>query len=436
MPKSADSDSENKQRGGSGNVERTKPWRSAEDVPWSLLTEEQLADAYAAVVEPALRREGMKPATDRPSYEWLSNNGFRGLIYTLKTYHDTTFGEFWTQTLGYSESHDGYDWGIEDEQTRESFEKYLAEKQAAANDWTDSTRETVRYRLARYSRSYRERHGTDDLLAPVSAESDITETEAVDRCRETFTYMAGEFAEPTIARVHDAVRRWYNWLVERRIATVNPTNGAEDWFGWSRSSDTDSIALAPEHVRAMYDTAIRSRDRMMLVALAAWGLRAGEVAALHEEQLDLVADEPHIEFEERKNGPGTVSIVYGADVARRHCDRIDGYLFPSARSQTGHVYSSTIANWFHDLADRAGVPETIDGVERKPHMGRRFWYDAYSQTTEELLAHVQDIAEEQGSTSAKVVFEDYLSDERKRELRREFMREKLAAAFGGDSDGR
>jgi len=77
------------------------------------------------------------------------------------------------------------------------------------------------------------------------------------------------------------------------------------------------------------------------------------------------------------------------------------------------------------------VPREIDGVGRKPHMGRRFWYDAYSQTTEELLSHVQDIAAEQGSASAKVVFEDYLTDERKRELRREFMQEKLADAFEG-----
>jgi GTPase Era involved in 16S rRNA processing len=65
-------------------------------------------------------------------------------------------------------------------------------------------------------------------------------------------------------------------------------------------------------------------------------------------------------------------------------------------------------------------------------MGRRFWYDAYSSTTKDLLEHVQDIADEQGSASAKVVFEDYLTDERKRELRREFMREKLSTAFDSD----
>ena len=91
MPKSADSDSATETGQSSSSLERTKPWETADDVPWSLLSEAQLADAYDAVVAPALRDEGRDPATDRPSYEWLSSNGFRGLTYTLSNYHDTTF---------------------------------------------------------------------------------------------------------------------------------------------------------------------------------------------------------------------------------------------------------------------------------------------------------------------------------------------------------
>ncbi|EMA07314.1 hypothetical protein C436_21245 [Haloarcula marismortui ATCC 33800] len=49
------------------------------------------------------------------------------------------------------------------------------------------------------------------------------------------------------------------------MATVNPTNGAEDWFSWTRSSDTDPVALDPENVRAMFEAAITSRDRMLVV---------------------------------------------------------------------------------------------------------------------------------------------------------------------------
>nr|WP_229380516.1 hypothetical protein [Haloarcula sinaiiensis] len=195
MPKSADSDSEPGKHEGSPGIERTKPWHSADDVPSTLLTEGQLADAYEDVAVPALRRDGQDPETDRPSYQWLSNSGFRGLTYALKEYHDTTFATFWGDTLGYDTESSGYDWDIEHDGTRESFQEYLDAKQSAADDWTDSTRETIRYRLARYARSYRERHGTDDLLSPVDDDSDITETEAVDCCRETFAYMSNEYAE-------------------------------------------------------------------------------------------------------------------------------------------------------------------------------------------------------------------------------------------------
>jgi len=57
---------------------------TTEDVPWSMLSKAQLAEAYDAVVAPALHRDGHDPQHDRPSYEWLSNNGFRGLTYSLK----------------------------------------------------------------------------------------------------------------------------------------------------------------------------------------------------------------------------------------------------------------------------------------------------------------------------------------------------------------
>lgn len=436
MPRSAGSDSETKEHDASRGIERTKPWHSADDVPWTMLSEAQLADAYEAVVEPALRRAGDDPQSDRPSYEWLSANGFRGLTYTLKEYHDTTFATFWSETLGYSEEGSGYDWGINDDETRESMERYLSVKQADRDTWSDATRETIRYRLARYARSYRTKHGTDDLLAPVDAESDISETVAIDRCRDTFREMAAEgLAQPTIARIHDAIRGWYTWLDDRAIATVNPTNGAEDHFRWARSHERDPVALDAEHVGALYEAALTGRRRMVILALCAWGLRAGEVAALHTDQLHLDGDEPRVEFEERKNGPGSVAIVYGADEARTYAARRDGYLFPSGRSKTGHVYPSTIANWFHDIADRADVPEEIDGQPRKPHMGRRFWYEAYSETMDDVLEFIDEIAADQGSASADVVLNDYLGEERVREQRRGFMRERLAAAFKEENDG-
>jgi hypothetical protein len=148
------------------------------------------------------------------------------------------------------------------------------------------------------------------------------------------------------------------------------------------------------------------------------------------------ADLPYVDFEERKNGPGQVSILYGRDAA---VDRLaelgeqeswTGYLFPSSRSASGHRTRQTILSRFDDLADRAGLPDELAGEKPVPQMARRFWYDAYSATQEAILEEVGEIAAEQGSASAEVVLQEYLSPERRRRLRRDYMRERLAEAFG------
>ncbi|GGN25155.1 hypothetical protein [Halarchaeum nitratireducens] len=61
-------------------------------------------------------------------------------------------------------------------------------------------------------------------------------------------------------------------------------------------------------------------------------------------------------------------------------------------------------------------------------MGRRFWYSAYSEAVEDVAESIEEIAAEQGSSDSTVVLENYLSDERARQLRREHMRERLSEA--------
>jgi len=106
-----------------------------------------------------------------------------------------------------------------------------------------------------------------------------------------------------------------------------------------------------------------------------------------------------------------------------------GYLFPSSGSSTGHITRDTVLNRFDRLAEQAGLPRTIDGEKPVPQMARRFWYDTYSTVLDNVLEGMDEIAEEQGSEDAGVVLQNYLSDERNRELRREQMRSRLSDAF-------
>jgi len=172
----------------------------------------------------------------------------------------------------------------------------------------------------------------------------------------------------------------------------------------------------------------------LILALCGWGLRRNEVASLHVSQLVLEGDDPHIYFEERKNGPGTVALLYGRETL---ADRIDalgaadrewsGYLFPSSRASNGHVVGETIQARFQRVAERAGV--RVRGETPTSKMGRRFWYTAYANAQKRLLENLDAIAADQGSSDASVVLKNYLSETERRQYRREYMRERLAEAF-------
>lgn len=410
------------------------------DVRWTLLDIDELEAAYWDVVAPAFAEAGHDPETERPTHEWLSANGFRGLIYALREYHDRTFAEFWGEDLGLAVD-DGYDWGIDHELTIDLLEAYL-DSRRDRGDLRESSIETLRYRLARYVRAYAAENDTEDLLTPVARDSEAPAYEATDAAWRAVDALDSELAPRTVRRIHEAVDGWYAHLVRRKRAAINPVADLDEEYNWSRQTDAEATnpALAAEHVRRLYEAASDPGERVLIVACCGWGLRSGEVAALHRDQLVLDVDEgavPYIEFEERKNGPGQVNALYGeGDVQDRIIELGDreawnGYLFPSGRSASGHVSAETVRNRFEDLAKRAELPETIGGRKPVPQMGRRFWYDAYTAAQEQVLQEVEEIAAEQGSASGAVVMQEYLSPERRRQLRRRAMAEQLGAAFDG-----
>jgi len=148
-----------------------------------------------------------------------------------------------------------------------------------------------------------------------------------------------------------------------------------------------------------------TREELLVVALAGWGLRASEVAALHISQFQRNVPEddvPFITFQSRKNGPSEVSLLYGMGVLDSRIDELaddetwTGYLFPSSRGETPHVTRDTIRNWFQNLASGADLPDRIEGERPSPQLCRRFWYDTYTAVLEGVLEGVDEIAAEQG----------------------------------------
>lgn len=413
---------------------------SFDGVRWTACSLGDFADLYWKEIAPCLEAAGLDPRSDRPTHQWFRDHGARAFLAALRRHHGRSFGEFWNEDLDLGDA-EGYAWATTDEGTIDALERFL-ERRESRYGLASSSVATLRTRLNLYVRAYREANGTDDLLTPVRRDRERPAYEAVDACYVAFDWLneggEREYSAHTLQRVRRVVDAWYQHLVGRRIASVNPASGLYDEFKWE-VEDSPTPALTADHVQQLMQAAETTRERLLVVALAGWGLRASEVAALHVSQFhrDVSGDDvPFVAFDDRKNGPGEVSLLFGLEVLDARIDELaaddawTGYVFPSSLGETPHVTRDTVRNWFQKLAQAADLPDRIRGERPSPQLCRRFWYDTYTAVLEGVLDGVDEIAAEQGSSDPRVVMQNYLSDSRSRNLRREFMRTQLTAAFG------
>lgn len=398
---------------------------------------EELASVYWSDIAPKRRREGFDEDHDIPSYEWLTDYGFSGIAYALREHHDLTPRQFFREVVGLGDGSDpdAWDWGIDHQPTVDALDAYLR-WQRRRNNRAESTVETHRTRLAKWVRTYRDLHGTDALLSPLQDRQN--EIHEMERCFAVLDVFGDELStNRSKVEYLTVVETWYKFLKRRKRATYNPMLEADDEFPWSdHIEEPDPSALSARQVRRVYDAVESPDEELTVVALAGWGLRPSEVAALHNRHVVLDADDPHLEFadEDRKNGAGEVTLFYGVDALADRIDSLsdrrewDGHLFPSRSSSSGHVSTSTVRRRFKRIAERAGV--TVDGDTPTPKMGRRFWYSAYLEAVGEVAQGLEGVAADQGSSSVDVVMRNYLSEDKLRQARRATMREKLGDAFG------
>jgi len=404
---------------------------------WTTMNLDDMRQHFQRHIAPDAAQDGIDTSTEKPTYSWLSDNDHRPFITALRRNHDLPFDEFWSDYISEDAASWDYDWGTDDHETIEALEHFLDRRQSRYQ-LADSSVDTLRYRLNGYVRAFKLANDHARLLDSVGRDSDTPAYQAVDEVFAAFDYLneATGKSDPTIKRIADIVDAFYSHLVSRRLAGTNPASGLDDEFKWTTGGSEDPPALAADQIRALYDATDSPDDELLIIALAAWGLRAGEAAGLHVNQIeDLTADVPRIVFEERKNGPGSVSMLYGVNMLEDRLaqmserDSWSGYLFTSTREDSEHVSRQTVWRRFQALADDAGLPERIDGERPSPQLCRRFWYDRYSETLEEVIVGLDEIAAEQGSSDPELVLRNYLSEDRARRLRREAMREKLAVAF-------
>ena len=405
---------------------------------WSQKSLDELVDFYYSEIRPAMREADYDPDYGRPSYEWLADHGFSGLSYTLHTHHDLTVKEFFVEEVGLGDDtqaasdHDsGYDWSVRNDETVEAIKRYLS-TQRDRGELAASTVKSRRSRLAEYARIYEQLHG------PVSLTRNLDDIEQRssenDRCMEVFDVLKDQLStDQSRLKYLGDVQQFYDYQVRFQGAKYNPLDGANDQFRWE-IDNPDNKTVDADGMRAIYEAAGSIEDELLVLALGAWGLRPNEVASLTLDQFVLDNGEDNrIVFEQRKNGPGEVAVLFGVDVLKQRIVDIDepgwdGYLFPSTRSSTGHISSQTVTNRFKRLAGDARV--TVEGELPTAKMGRRFWYTTYNEAVKQMMEGLEGIAADQGSSSTEIVSQNYLSEAEKRRYRRESMRDELTEVFG------
>ena len=424
------------QSGGTTEEGTTSETKREKRYNWSQMDLEEMVSVYWSDMAPKRRREGFDEDRDIPSYEWLTDYGFSGIAYALREHHDLTPRQFFVDVVGLGDGDDPNEWmwGIDHQPTVDALDSYLRTL-GTLGKRTDSTVETHRTRLAKWVRTYRDLHGTDALLASLDDVSN--QPKEMNRCYAVLEVFDKELTtDRSKLEYLTVIQSWYQYLFGHQYARYNPLSQVQNDIGWE-AEESDPSALSPAQVRRIYTEVSDPEEELLVVALAGWGLRPSEVASLHNRQVVLDGDDPHLSFGdgERKNGPGEVTLMYGVDLLSDRVDTLadrqkwDGHLFPSRSSSTGHISVSTVRRRFKRVADRADV--IVDGDTPTPKMGRRFWYSVYQEAVSEVAAGLEGVAADQGSSSVDVVMRNYLSEEQLRQARRERMQEKLTEAFVG-----
>lgn len=403
---------------------------------WSQQSLDELEEFATNEVLPAWDAEESDTERAYPTAKWLRGQGWSGIRYALREQHERTLAEFFQEVVDVDDvsADDDRRCGVKDETTEAALEAYFGRREERGL-LAESTLQSRLSRMRRWVDTYRDIHETDALV-PAAADDDDKALER-ERARRVLDKIAADLStdRSRFAFVSE-IRSVYSWLSDEGHIAFNPLSGVESEYKWERT-EPDNQSLTAEDIADLLDAADSEGRELLVVALAGWGLRPSEVAALHVSQFVLEGDDPHIQFDQRKNGPGTVSVLVGRDVVDERINALamdvddwSGYLWPSSSSKTGHVHPDTVRRRFVQLAMEADA--TVEGDRVTPKTARRFWYSSYSTAMARVMEDMERIAEDQGAASGRVVWENYLSEEDRRRRRRQEMKRELGNGFYGN----
>lgn len=414
-------------------------------IPWEDFSTEEFISFYWDVIAPVLEQEGYE--VDKPqSTRVYRSFGMGRYIQAIRRHFDCTFKEFLVNEVGLEVQNSPHEinWATDDELTKETLDEFIQDLRTRnSNIESENTLMRIAYNQNPLIEEFEAAHGTSKLIPTLE---NLDEDRLYEYLLDVYDGLNDRVdSENTKMRYIADHGKFFSYLARPGgPLSYNPIPEVAERFNWTRK-DPDALerpALSWKQVQDLWEATENLEEKVIVIAACAWGLRTGEIASLHIDNLEFnpgpeaVFNGPVVTFEQRKNQPSPVNVIFGRKVVEKwigelqenHGDDWNGYLFPSSEKTSEHLEGSAILNHrFKPLAQRAGV--TVDGDLPNLKMSRRFWFHNYWHGQQRLLELVTFAAEEQGSKDPEVVVENYLGDITRLEFMRLWMRSRLGQAF-------
>lgn len=395
-------------------------------------TEDRLRTWFKAKVREERRAEDLDPDI-RPTHEWLRNHGYSG-IEGFARRNDMTVTEVLEEICAFDPPTEK-PLGVKDKQSRHLFEEWLEKEAELFNQWGTTRVSDAKSHIRKLAEVADDELGTTNFLHIVGADSSEQTRLLMRLFAKLASRLESEGAQSTYTRT---LERWADYVALIGEIEDHKVGEVRDMMGYTFARRSPEHVLKPKQIRATWRaTDDKLEYQALLVMLTAAGTRRAEPVDIEIDQLRLDRDDPYIVFdEERKTGAATVPIMAGVEIIEAWIEHLkkkdswDGrWLFPSKKSKDG----SRSPEWVNDIIGRMMKRAEItfpDGKEPTPKHFRSFWYNHYTSARQEWLRGLEDLAEEQGVSSAKIIDLHYLNGQHERDHFRKFSQSYFAAAFG------
>lgn len=394
-------------------------------------TEEKLRTRFPARVREQRLAEGLDPDVC-PTQKWLRTHGHSG-IGGFAQRNEMSVGEVLEDVCGF-EPRENKPLGIEHAETRRLIEEWLEREQNLFNQWNDNRIRDARTHFRTLAKVAYEELGSTDLLRLFCADPPA-DTDLIFRLFAGLSsHMETQGAQSNYTR---SLERWGDYLVIRGEIEDHRIGQVREMMSYTYERRSPEHKLTTAQIRKLWEAAETLEEKVLLIILTASGTRRSEPTDTKISQLRLDRHDPYIVFDEsRKTGAATVPIMAGVEVIEAWLKQLnkidywnDEWLFPSKKSRDGSRPSGWVNNTIETLMNRAEITFP-DGETPTPKSFRSFWYNHYSSARQEWLTHIQELADEQGVASSKIIDLHYLTGENERNHFRKFVQSYFVSVFG------